>query len=329
MKLLITICISALIALIPITALKGAPLQIVVSGTVGGGPDVNARLLARHITKHLPNKQSAIVQNMNGGGGLVMMNWLYNIADRNNAIGNVTLNSNAILNGLTGDKNARFDLRKFNWLFSTSDGRTNSFVLWANRTRGLESIDQLLIPGNSFVIGNQDTGSRNIQSILLKEGMRIESKFVFGYKDIIMALVTNEIDARVGTLISAKANNPEWLRPGNVIHPILQIGGSTRHPELLNVPMISEFISADYRPLLDFFEQQMVLARLFVGPPGMDKKRIEQFNLAARKVEKDPDYLAEANKLNIDTNFVHYDETNQIIRQVLSTPNETLRKVFK
>ena len=77
---------------------KAQNLEIVTSSTAGGSFDINARLVARHIGKHLPGNRTVIVKNMPGAGGLVALNWFANIADQNNTLATISINSNAILN---------------------------------------------------------------------------------------------------------------------------------------------------------------------------------------------------------------------------------------
>ena len=306
------------------------PIQVVIPSVPGRGPDVSTRLLAKYLAKHLPGDQSVVVVNMPGAGGIVASNWLYNIADPENTIGfTFPLNGNGILTALV-DKgnNIKFELDKFQWLFSTEDGDNNVYVLWANNKRGLTNIEQMFEENNKYVIGNQTTGANDMQSFFFKKILPIKSKMVLGYSNVNQALLINEIDARVGTLSSAKQTNPQWLTPGHEIQPILQIGSSKRHKDLPNVPLINEYVTdKDHLELLNFYEKQVKLARLYLASPKMSKERVKQFTDAAILIEKDPAYQAEADKLSIDAKFIHHEETKALMREIINVDNKVLEMI--
>ena len=301
------------------------PVQIVVPTVAGSGGDISARLFAKHVSKYLPENQRVVVLNMQGAGGIVSSNWLYNVADPENTIGTMNVNGNSVLNALNGDKNVKFELDKFQWLFSTEDGANNVFVLWANTKRGLTKIEQMFEENNIYVIGNQDTGENAMQRFFFRKALPVKSNIVFGYKNVIQALMINEIDARVGTLISAKTNNPQWLTPGHEIQPILQIGSSKRHKDLPNVPLINEYVTdKEQLGVLNFYEKQVKLARLYMAPPKMSKERVKQFTDAAVRVEQDSEYQAEADRLSIDAKFVQHEETKAIMKEIINVDRKLL-----
>src|SRR5678810_1494434 len=59
---------------------SGKTVTIIVGYKPGGGYDATARLLARHLPKHLPGKPTVIVQNMPGGNSIIAANHMYNAA---------------------------------------------------------------------------------------------------------------------------------------------------------------------------------------------------------------------------------------------------------
>ena len=305
-----------------------SPVQVVIPTIAGSGGDISTRLFAKHVSKYLPENQRVVIVNMPGAGGIVSSNWLYNVADPENTIGTLNVNGNAVLNALNGDKNVKFELDKFQWLFSTEDGANNVFVLWANTKRGLTRVEQLFEENNTYVIGNQDTGENAMQLFFFRKALSVKSNIVFGYKNIIQALQINEIDARVGTLISAKTNFPQWLTPGNEIQPILQIGSSKRHKDLPNVPLINEYVTdKEHLEVLNFYEKQVRLARLYLAPPKMSKERVKQFTDAAVRVEQDLEYQAETDRLNIDAKFIHHEETKALMKQIINVDKKVLETI--
>jgi tripartite-type tricarboxylate transporter receptor subunit TctC len=300
-------------------------LNIVVSSIPGGGADLQARVIAKHLSKYLPNNQNVNVINMQGGGGLIAANWLYNVADQQSNISILTVNNDVIIKGLIKDENAKYDLTKFKWLFSAEDGSDNVFVLWANSKRGLKSIQDMR-QENIFVVGNQ--GPNNIQSYILQEIVGVKSKIVFGYKDIIRALQINEIDARFGTLMNTKARFPSWLTGEDEIRPILQVGSFNRHPLLNSVPNGREFSrTRDHKIILDYYEKTVRLSRLVFAPPNMSESRIQEILKASYSLETDKEFIEDAKKVEMDVDFIRFEETNSIMKDILSTDVQLLRSL--
>lgn len=302
-----------------------AQFNIVAPSIAGAGTDIQARILAKHLPNHLPNNPRVNVINMQGAGGLNMTNWMYNVAEPNTHIAILNVNNETLIRGILGDPSAKYDLHKFKWLFSAEDGDDNVFVLWANTKRGLQSIKNMTIE-NEFIIGN--TGPNNIQTYILEDIVGVKSKIVYGYKDVVRALQINEIDARFGTLLSARIRHPDWLRPGFEIQPILQVGSFRRNPLLPNVPNAREFArTEDHRRLLDFYERNVRLSRLVFGPPNMSDETVRMITKAVVSLEKDPNFIEDIRKIEMEPNFIHYEETNRLLKELLTTDKNLLRRI--
>jgi tripartite-type tricarboxylate transporter receptor subunit TctC len=298
-------------------------VYVVVHSAAGNGADLQARVVAKHLPKHLPTNTSVGVINMPGAGGLTMANWLYNVADPNTNIAFLNVNSDVLMDGILKDPSVRYDITKFKWLFSAEDGDDNVFVLWANNSRGLTSIDKMMVD-NDYVIGNP--GPNNVQTYILKDIVGVKSKLIFGYKNIITALQINEIDARFGSLLNAKVRFPEWFKEGNQIRPILQVGSPKRHPILPDVPNAREYLKTPTQTrILEYYEKNVRLARLVFASPKMSNETVKMFADAAVKLEKDPEFIKDANKLEMGVDFIQYEETNQLIKDILLTDKELLR----
>jgi hypothetical protein len=179
---------------------------------------------------------------------------------------------------------------------------------------------------NSFIIGN--TGPNNIQTYILEDIVGVRSKIVYGYKDVVRALQINEIDARFGTLLSARIRHPDWLKLGNEIQPIFQVGSFKRNPLLPNVPNAREFAETeDHKKLLDFYEKNVRLSRLVFAPPNMSDETVRMITKAVVSLEKDPQFIEDIRKIEMEPNFIHYEETNKLMKELLATDKNLLRKI--
>src|SRR3954449_5974651 len=65
---------------------RGKSITLLVGGTAGGGVDISARILARHLGKHLPCQPSVIPQVMPGAGGIRAIDHLNSAAARDGTV---------------------------------------------------------------------------------------------------------------------------------------------------------------------------------------------------------------------------------------------------
>lgn len=312
--------ITALIFIFSTSVYAADVINLVTSSTVGGGPYTNATIIAKYLTKHMEENPKVNVTSMQGAGGLVLNNWLYNKANQENTIGTVSVNGNSFVTALAGNPQVKYDLTKFNYLFATNDGDDGVFVIWGHNGKGLKNINQMRIKGNPFVFGSQDTSEKNIVNYMLIDILKIESKMVHGYKNIHQAILSNEIDARFGTLNNTKMLYPEWLKKDYHIQALAQVGSSRRSPTIPDVPLIDEFTNdPNHLKVLRLFEELNDLTRPYFAGPGMSKMRVKQFTDAAIKIANDPEYIEEMTRIGGSPSFVLTEEMNQIMKKIIET----------
>src|SRR2546423_5055685 len=112
---------------------KGKNLDVMIGYSVGGGYDVYARMIARHLGKHIPGNSTVVPKNMEGAGSLRLANWLYNVAAKDGAVLG-TIGRGTGFDPLLGHKAAQFDGTKFNWIGSAND-EGSVCVVWNGRTK--------------------------------------------------------------------------------------------------------------------------------------------------------------------------------------------------
>ena len=114
-------------------------VQLIVGFGTGGGYDLWARTLARHLGKHLPGAPTIVVQNMPGAGSYNAANHLYSVAAKDGSVIGL-IARDAALGPLTGAPGARYDASKFNWL-GTPAAEHSVCVAW-HRAR-VKTLDDL------------------------------------------------------------------------------------------------------------------------------------------------------------------------------------------
>src|SRR5215218_4393269 len=218
---------------------KGKTIRLVISVGVAGGFGEYARTLAEHLSRHIAGQPHIIVQSMPGAGGLLATNHLYNQAPQDGtSIG--IINATVPLMPLVGNKQARFDAMKFNWI-GTMDRADGVCTIW--HTAGIRTWDDMRT--KEFTVGSIGAGSpMEVYALMFNRLFGAKIKVVGGYKagsDIDLAMQRQEVDGRCGThLKSIPALHPDWIRDKRLSVPI--IVSEQRSPDHPDTPNVMEFV---------------------------------------------------------------------------------------
>jgi tripartite-type tricarboxylate transporter receptor subunit TctC len=311
-------------------------VSIFVGYGPGGGYDLYARLVARHLGKHIPGEPAMVVQNLPGAGSLRAANYIYTTASKDGTAIATFARNMSVMGVLGGHASVRFDPRKFTWLGSTSSYQNEAYILWVRKDSPMKNLEDARRPGGpEIVIGGTADGSTDTDvAMLIKQTVGINLRVVRGYPgsaEINLAVERGEVGGRfIGT--SAVASTlPGWLRPDGPVRPLLQFARTTRLPEFANVPTAREVARDERgRQLIELAEIPYMLSRPFVAPPGVPAERAKALQRAFVEMAKDPDFLAEAEKLHADVSPVGATEAMQMIERLASAPadlKEAMRKL--
>lgn len=285
----------------------GKRINLIVGYGPGGGYDLAARLVARHIGRFIPGEPTIVVQNMVGAGSLRAANYLFLNAPKDGAtIG--AIGSDVALIGLVGaNASVRFDPRAFTWLGSSSSFADDAYVLLARADAVAPSLEAARHPdGPALVLGGTGEGSRDADvPKILRDTIGIHIKQVLGYTStptIVLAVERGEVDGRMFDYSYVKTAKPQWLKPDSGFHILVQFARRTRHPDLPSVPTARELaLNAKARELIVFAETPLLtMARPFVAPPDLPADRLAALRSAFDAAHRDPQFLAEGEKLGID-----------------------------
>src|SRR5262245_22484048 len=111
---------SVVCAQSPADFYRGKSIDLYIAYSAGGGYDLYARMVARHLGRHIPGNPQIVPKNMEGAGGLRLANWLYQAAPRDGTVIGAT-SRNIAFEPLIGNKAAQYDSRQFTWLGSAND----------------------------------------------------------------------------------------------------------------------------------------------------------------------------------------------------------------
>jgi tripartite-type tricarboxylate transporter receptor subunit TctC len=304
---------------------RGRTVSIIVGSGAGGGFDTTARLVARHIGRHIPGNPTVIVVNMPGGGGLVAANHVFSAAPKDGtAIG--LFHEAQMMNQLTGGEGVSFDLRQFNWLGSSYDDPN---VCLVRTDAAVTSFKEMIGRATPTAVGGTGPGSNTYDAPrVLAAATGANLKAVSGYpttNDVRVGVERGEIQGMCLGWESAKSASGQWLADGYA--RVFVQNGTTRHRDLPDVPLAIEFArDEESRTLLRLVDAPGAMAKPFALPPGVDPPRVELLRRALAATYRDPAFLQEARAMKLEFRPKEAAEIQRILNEVLATPPEVAAK---
>jgi tripartite-type tricarboxylate transporter receptor subunit TctC len=304
---------------------RAHPVNLLIGFPVANAYDTYGRAVARHLGKHIPGNPTVIAVNRPGAGSLTAANFLYNAAPKDGAT-IATFNRSVPLEPLMGNSTARFDAKKFNWLGSVGN-EVSVCVGW--HTSAVKNWNDLLT--KDFVAGaasmSADTG---VFAQVLKNVFGARIKIITGYPggaEMSLAMEKGEIDGRCGWSWSGvKSQKPEWIADRQI--NILAQLGLQKSSELPDVPLIMELAANDdQRQILKVIFSRQEFAWPFAAPPDIPDDRKQALLAAFAATLKDPDFLDDAKKIQIDVNPISGAAVEKLIGDLYETPEAVTAKV--
>lgn len=302
---------------------KGKRLSIYVGSTTGGGYDSYARHVARHIGRLLPGEPATIVQNMPGGGGLKVANFLYGVAPKDGtAFG--TLQRNLLTAPLleARTENASYDPAKFNWLGSLN---TETGVIIASTSAPHKTMDDLF--KTTLIVGSSGP-STDFLPLFLNNVIGTKFKIVQGYQGSVeayLALERGEVQGRVsGGWTSDRQIVEPWFKAGKVHY--LSVVSLKPSPYFPDVPLVTDYAKTEeQKQVMELILSSQLWGRPFTAPPGVPNDRVAALRGAFEGLVKDAAFVAEAEKLKLDIELVSGEEIDTILKRVYATPPQYVK----
>jgi tripartite-type tricarboxylate transporter receptor subunit TctC len=296
---------------------KGKTVQAVVGYTPGSTFELYLRLLTRHMGKHIPGNPNIVVQHMPGAGSLKATNYLAGVAPKDGSVFGMTNPVNTV-EPLIDPKTSRFDPRAFVWLGSLNT-EISTCGFWSKDLRTLDDLKK-----REVVVGSTGPASGStIDARVLGTLTGIKFKVVTGYSnlsDIRLASERGETDGFCGLLVSAlKTDYWEHYKSGRMAVPVQM--GLAKHAEFPNVPNAYELVTNDDdRQLFRLIFGPWSYGRPLFAPPGTAPERVAVLRAAFQAVVKDPAYLAETKKLNMEIQPTGPEAIAKLVDEILRTP---------
>src|SRR5215475_6032108 len=276
---------------------RGKTVNLIVGNAAGGGYDLYARLLARHMGRYIPGEPSFVVRNMPGAGGMVLSNHIYSQAPRDGLTLGLMARSNPI-EPLLGNPSAKYKAEEFLWVGTPSSYEDDSYCIIIRADSPVKSIADLKSGGRTLRLGGLAAGGSDTDLVLIaRDVLRLNIQLIRGYRgtqELNLAIQRGEVEGR-GIGVTSVANTfTDWHRDGK-LRFLLQFGHETRWKGLPDVPTARELAtSPEDKALLELAELPFLMSRPFLAPPGIPQAQAEILRKAFMDTQKDPDYQREA-----------------------------------
>ena len=307
---------------------KGKTVDLVIAYSVGGGYDQYARMLARHMGKHIPGNPRVVPQNMPGAGGMRAANWLQSAAPKDGLVFGATSRAMAF-EPLLGNKSAKYDPTRITYIGSANDEVS---VCMAWHTSGFRTFAD--VQKRELVVGAGGTADDTYQfPALLNNMFGATFKIVTGYAggtEINIAMERGEVAGRCGFPWSTvKASHQHWIRDKSF--NLLMQFSLAKHADLPDVPLVMDFGKTDeQKQILRLIFGRQVMGRPYVAPAGVPTDRADALRKAFMDTMKDKNFIAEVEKARFEISAVSGDELHKMVMDIYrSTPPAVAAKALE
>jgi len=290
--------------------------------STGGAYDFYARVIGRHMGAHIPGHPTLIPRNMEGAGSLRLANWLYRVAPQDGSVF-ATIGRGIAFDPLLIGKGDQFDAQKFNWIGSANNEVS---VCVALKDSGIAKFDDLFT--KPLTVGGTSADTDQFPRVL-NNVLGTHFKVIEGYpggNEVVLAMERGEVNGRCGwSWSSVKATHKAWIDEKKMI--VLVQLSLNKHPELPDVPSVLDFAKTDeQRAILKMVFARQVMGRPYVAPPNAPADRIAALRQAFTATMQDKDFLAEADKTQLEVNPVSGEDVEKLVKDVYATPADIVVK---
>ena len=303
---------------------KGKQIELAIGYPPAGSNDVYARLLARHLGKHIPGNPTVVPQNRPGAGSFLTLAYVYGVAPKDGTVIGIGAPT-APLDEKLGTQGVRFKTAELNWL-GHIDSLINIVFLW--HTSPVKTFADAL-KTEAKLSGTGVGSTVSIYPTVTNNVLGTKFKLIMGYKgsnDAQLAVERGEVEGHSTSWTAVKVAHPDW-RPDKKINIIVQYA-LKKHAELPDVPTVVELAKTDeQRQVLRAVMNATEIGTAFFTTPNTPKDRVEALRRAFDATMKDPEFLAEAQKTHLTVGPLPGEELQKLVAEVAAIKPDILEKV--
>ncbi len=309
------------------SSFEGKTVRIIVGYSAGGGYDLYARAISRHLGKHLPGKPAVMVENMTGAGSLIAANYIARVA-KPDGLTMGHFNGSLFFNQLLEQPGVEFDARKFIFLGApVKEGMVCVFT----KKSGIANMDQWQAAKTPAKMGGLGLGVNTDNNIrLIKAVLGLPVQLVSGYKgsaDIRLAMEQGELAGSSPTWISFRSSAGKAIERGEFAVVLQAV--PEPFPDLPKVPLVINYAKTDEaRQLIEVgIHSASIFSRAFVLPPGTPKEETQILTKAFTDTLKDKEFLADAEKSKLDIEPVTAAQLDRSVNSIFKLDRTLVAKL--
>jgi len=292
---------------------EGRTVNLVVGFNVGGGADTYARLIARHLRKHIRGNPTVIVRNMPGAGSMVAANYVFNVSPKDGSEIGLFAGSVAA-DPVIGGVAARYDARKFNWIGAPA---ADISVCLASRTTSFHTFNDVL--AREMVTGAAGTSTYDFP-VVLNSLLGTKFRLVKGYKGsagLRFALERGEIEGFCGVGLSS-------LRAlgltSDKVNILVQIA-MRKSQELAGVPLVIDYAKTEQdRQVMGLIFGWRAMERPLAAPPGIPEERLGLLRDGFDKTMQDNEFVADLTRAGLAFEPMSGRDIASFVDEIYRTP---------
>jgi tripartite-type tricarboxylate transporter receptor subunit TctC len=295
---------------------QGKTITLIVPYTPGASSDLQARVLAANLGKHIPGNPNINVKNLPGANGLLGANEIYKVASRDGLTMGL-FPGRLVFSQIFGDRNIRFDARSLKWIGALTIGHpvcagtgVDNVRDWMSRTRPVT------------MAGAKDSVSSWVPR-LLREAIGLRTKVIEEFKTTTSAIVATLQGATNGVCFNWTRSISRRVKNLRVVVQATP----TTDPDLQTVPLAEKFAHTDrQRQLLQYgIYDYAALERVYSLPPDTDVARVEELRRAFLSTLRDQTFLAQAEKVNLDTRPLSGEKVEATVKNIFQMSPSLIR----
>jgi tripartite-type tricarboxylate transporter receptor subunit TctC len=303
---------------------RGKQIRMYIRAAAGGNYDVYSRLLGRYITRYIPGNPMVVPVNMPGGGGLVALNYVANVAPKDGTVLTMITQSFPMDQALSLDKNLKVDMRSLNWIGNMSDTNEFFFTAKGSPTKTFDDTRR-----RETVVAATGMGSIVTRlAALYNNTLGTKFKVIYGYPsgpDMTLAMERGEVEGR-------STSNPQVLgaTKADVVakYNFLIQAGLKKLPHYEEVPLLRDLAGDDEQQrIFDFICNAVAIARPMVTNPGVPPERVAALRHAFDAALADPAFLDEATRQNLEISARSGEDLQKMVYDILYAPPPLLEKI--
>jgi tripartite-type tricarboxylate transporter receptor subunit TctC len=303
---------------------RGRSINLIIGYPPAGANDVYARLVTRHLGKHIPGQPQIVPRNVPGAGSLLAASRIFNIEPKDGTSLGLLVPTMPLDEKLDNPA-AKYRAADFNWIGRMATAPNVTFIMATSEVKTIaDAFTKVAVLGAT---GRSATNS--IYPTMLNNVVGTKFKIVNGYEGsaaAMLAMERGEVEGHSSTYDSVKAVHPTWITDKRV-NIVVQYS-QRRHPELADVPTSADLAKTDeQRAILNAVSSASEIGKFILSTPGVPADRVTALRRAFDAMVRDPEFLAEAEKLRIELLPLPGEDLQRIVQSVQDLSPDLVQKI--